>query len=299
MIVLMDTIVICLVIALFGVALGSFAGATVWRLRAHQLKADAKHGEKVTAAEKKQIAKLQQKPLHRDRSVCLHCGHELAWYDLLPLVSWLSLGGKCRYCHKRIGWLEPAIELGMAVFFVISYLFWPYALVDPLNVAQFVVWLVAGVGMAILFVYDAKWFLLPNTVVFPLIGLGTLYSVLALTKAHFAPAAVVGVIASCVVLSGLYYLIYVFSQRQWVGFGDVKLGLALALLLADWRLAVLALFLANLIGTVLFLPAMLQGKLKSQAHIPFGPLLIAGWAIAGLFGERIVQWYMTLTLGLS
>lgn len=299
MIVLMDTIVIYVALALFGAALGSFAGATVWRLRERQLKFDAKHGEKVSAAEKKEVAKLQKRPLHRDRSVCLHCGHELAWYDLLPLVSWLSLGGKCRYCHRPIGWFEPAIELGVTTFFVVSYLFWPLELTSFLGITQFIIWLIAGVGMAILFVYDAKWFLLPNTVVFPLIGLGALYSILALAKAHFAPAAVVSVIASCVVLSGLYYLIYVFSQRQWVGFGDVKLGLALALLLADWRLAVLALFLANLIGTLLFLPALVRGKLKSQAHIPFGPLLIAGWAIAGLFGERIVQWYMTLTLGLS
>lgn len=299
MIVLMDTLAICFGLALVGMTLGSFAGATVWRLRARQLKFDAKHGEKVTVAEKKEIAKLQKKPLHSDRSVCLRCGHELAWYDLLPLVSWLQLGGKCRYCHKPIGWLEPALELGVAVFFVVSYLAWPLALAGPIGIAQLASWLVASVGMAILVVYDAKWFLLPNSVVFPLIGLGAAYSLLELVGAHFAITTAISIFAACMVLSGLYYLIYVFSQRQWVGFGDIKLGLALALLLADWRLAVLALFLANLIGTVLFMPALLSGKLKSQAHIPFGPLLIAGWAIAGLFGEQIIQWYMALTLVLS
>ena len=92
-----NDLIISSVLTVFGLVAGSFAGATVWRLRARQLKFDAKHGEKVTVAEKKAVAKLQKKPLHSDRSVCLHCGHELAWYDLLPLVSWLQLGGKCRY----------------------------------------------------------------------------------------------------------------------------------------------------------------------------------------------------------
>jgi leader peptidase (prepilin peptidase)/N-methyltransferase len=95
----------------------------------------------------------------------------------------------------------------------------------------------------------------------------------------------------------LYYAIYIASRQQWVGFGDVKLGLALALLLADWRLAVLALFLANAIGSLLLLPLIFLGKIKRQTHVPFGPLLVAGWAIAGLFGGSLITWYLGLTLG--
>jgi len=289
--------VMIVAVGVIGAIFGSFAGATVWRLRRRQLRADAQAGEKVSGAEKRQVAKLQDRPLHSDRSVCLHCGHELRWYDLLPLVSWLQLGGKCRYCRTSIGWFEPLMEIGVATFFVVSYIFWPYGLSSTLELIQFALWLIAGVGLAILFAYDAKWFLLPNRIVFPLIGLGVVYSGIVIATSDFAPSAVSSVVFSCVILSGLYYVIYVVSGGRWVGFGDVKLGLALALFLADWQLAILALFFANLIGTVLLLPLMIIGKVKRQAHVPFGPLLIAGWAVAGLFGATIMQWYTALVLG--
>lgn len=299
MIVLMNTIYVVVALALLGLALGSFAGATVWRLRAKQLKEDAKAGEKIAKDDKSAVAKLQKKPIHTDRSVCLHCGHELKWYDLLPILSWVALRGKCRYCHKKIGWFEPLIELGVAAFFIISFLFWPNTLDSTYAVMQFIIWLVAGVGLAILFAYDAKWYLLPNRVVFPLIGLGALSAFMKVAEANFTLFSIGSVVVACVVLSGLYYAVYIVSRQQWVGFGDVKLGLALALLLADWQLAVLALFLANLVGTLIFLPALLGGKVKSKAHIPFGPLLITGWFISGLFGAKILYWYMTIALGVS
>lgn len=291
-----DVLIICILVFL-GLVLGSFAGATVWRLRAKQLRSDAKHGEKVPASDKKQVAQLKKTTLTKDRSVCLHCGHALQWYDLLPLVSWLSLGGKCRYCHKQIGNLEPLIEIGLAVFFVVSYVWWPLPLDTLPDIARFSVWLLAGFGMAILFAYDAKWFLLPNSIVFPLIALGAVNALLIIfSSSQPVLLAVLDVLLSCATLSGLYYVIYVLSKHQWVGFGDVKLGLALGLLLGSWQLAILALFLANLIGTIVLAPQLLSGKVKRHSHVPFGPLLILGWAISGVFGIAIQQWYLGIML---
>lgn len=292
-----NQVIIAVGLGILGLMLGSFAGATVWRLRALQLRQDAKAGEKVAQNDKRRVAKLQKRPLHQDRSVCLHCGHELKWYDLVPLASWLSLKGKCRYCKKQIGWFEPAIEIGLAAFFVASFLFWPTELAVPFDIAQFAVWLVAGTGLAILFAYDTKWFLLPDVITFPLIGLGIVNATLYVAGSNTPLDAVVSVLGSCLVLSGLYYAIYVFSGKQWVGFGDVKLGLALGLLIADWQLAILALFLANLIGTIIVVPLMMLKRLTKGAHVPFGPLLISGWAVAGIFGAQILSWYLSLVLG--
>lgn len=286
-----------IVSALGGLVVGSFVGASVWRLRARQLASDAKHGEKVLKKDARQVEKLPVKSIKSDRSVCLHCGHQLRWYDLIPLVSWVSLSGKCRYCRAKIGLFEPVIEIAMAVFFVVSYIFWPYSFDSLVSMTQFAIWLVAGAGLTALFVYDMRWYLLPDKIIFPLIGLGLLNTLLVLIDKNFALAEVANVVYSCVVLSGLYYFIYVLSKHQWVGFGDVKLGLALALLLFDVRLSVLALFLANFIGTIIYLPLMLRGTVKRQTHIPFGPLLISGWFIAGLFGAKMIEWYMTITLG--
>jgi prepilin signal peptidase PulO-like enzyme (type II secretory pathway) len=291
------SLVVTVFLGIFGLAMGSFAGATVWRLRARQLREDAANGEKVTETDKKQVSKMKHASLLNDRSICLHCGHQLKWYDLIPLFSWLSLGGKCRYCHKRIGKLEPAIELAVALFFIVSYLAWPQPLTDPLELIRFVLWLISGVGLATLSVYDAKWFLLPNRIVFPLIGVGALNAIVVLIQYQFALDTILSILTACTILSGLYYLIYVLSKHEWVGFGDVKLGLVLALMLADWKLAILGLFLANVIGTLIVLPFLLGGKVKRQTHIPFGPMLISGWFIAGLFGQQILTWYISLTMG--
>ncbi|MDB5184083.1 MAG: putative Prepilin peptidase [Candidatus Saccharibacteria bacterium] len=295
----MSVFTIAILLGFLGLFMGSFAGASVWRLRARQLRLDEKAGEKISKAEKTQVAKLKKQSLLNDRSVCLHCGHQLAWYDLVPLVSWLELGGKCRYCGKPIGKFEPLIEVATGLFFVVSYLFWPTLLSDPYALAHFAIWLIAGVGLITLSVYDFKWFLLPNPVVFTLIGLGFVNSLLVLVQDKFMTTDILSILAACGFLSGLYYVIYVGSRHQWVGFGDIKLGLALALLLANWQQAALALFLANAIGTLIFLPLMLSGKVERQARIPFGPLLISGWFFAGLFGPQIISWYLKLALGVS
>lgn len=284
-------ILTAVLLGLLGLAMGSFAGATVWRLRVRQLAEDKQH-DKSSAKDYKKLAYLL-KPISKDRSHCLECKHELRWYDLLPLVSWLSLGGKCRYCRKPIGLTEPLVELGVAAFFVLSYVLWPVALQAPLDIAQFVIWLVAGVLLAILFIYDLKWFLLPDSVNYSVIGLGIILSLLRLVQAEDLTAALWSLAGSVLILSGLYYFIYLSSKGKMIGFGDIKLGLGLALLLGDWTLAFLALFLANFIGCLMVLPAMLRGKLDRKSHIPFGPLLIAGFAITGLFGQQIISQYMS------
>jgi len=286
-----------LVLGVLGLFFGSFAGATVWRLRAAQLREDKKHGEKIKKREADEVKHIKYKSLAKDRSICLHCGHQLKWFDLIPLVSWVSLGGKCRYCHKKIGLLEPTIELAVAAFFVVSFIFWPYGFDSFWSVMQFICWLAAGVGLAVLFVYDAKWFLLPDRVMFVLLAIAVVFSVLTLVGQSHIWVQLMNIVLAATILSGIYYVIYVVSKHQWIGFGDVKLGLVLALLLADWRLATLALFLANAIGTLILLPMMLSGRIQRRAHIPFGPFLIAGWFLSGIFGVEIIEWYMLVTLG--
>lgn len=292
---LMEQTIIVL-LALLGLCMGSFAGATVWRLRARQLVQDKTEGEEVEEGEYKKLQPLTQSKLTSDHSRCLHCGHELKWYDLIPLVSWASTGGRCRYCHKKIGAFEPLIELGVGGFFVVSYLLWPISLDTPLGIFQFVLWLASGVLLAILFAYDFKWFLLPNRIVFPLIGVSAVLAVSRLVGESDLTASLIEVVLSVSILSGLYFILWVYSKGKWIGFGDVKLGLALALLLGDWQLAALALFLANLLGCLLVLPGMFMGKITRGTHVPFGPLLIGGSVIAALFGQPVLQWYFSVFL---
>ena len=291
----MEQAVIAIILGLFGLLFGSFAGATVWRLRARQLAEDKAQGEHV---EEKEF--LQLKPLNegtypsKDRSRSLHCGHQLAWYDLLPLVSWVSLRGKCRYCRKSIGWFEPLMEVAMASFFVVSYLVWPEAL-QGWEVLRFALWLLIGVGLLILFAYDQKWFLLPDVVTFPLIGLASGMALIQVAQAPNHLTAVWSVAGAVAILSGLYLLLWWVSRGRWVGFGDVKLGLVLALVLGDWVLAFVALFAANLIGCLVIIPGLVSKRLERTSRVPFGPFLILGMVVAFFVGQPVIDWYTTLS----
>jgi len=288
----MNQFVVYLALVLIGACLGSFAGATVWRLRAKQLAYDKEHKEPYDKKEYSRLKKLLGKKTSEDRSQCLECGYALKWYDLIPIVSWLTLKGKCRNCKHPIGWFEPLMEVGMVAFFVLSYIFWPGGIQSGLEIVHFALWLVAGVAMAILFAYDAKWFLLPDSAVIALAIAGlAMVGVIAAENQSIA-GTLLNAIGAIAVLGGLYGVLYAVSGGRWVGFGDVKLGFALGLLLGDWKLAAVALFLANFIGCLIVIPPLLTKKLKPGSHIPFGPLLIAGAVLAWFIGGFIVNWYL-------
>ena len=280
---------IYLTLVLVGFCLGSFAGASVWRLRAYQLMHDKKDGEHVDINEYKELEKLTKVSVTNDHSKCLHCSYALKWYDMVPLVSWVILRGKCHKCHKPIGYLEPIIELGVAAFFVLSFILWPYSLISVMEITRFVLWLIAGVGLAISFAYDAKWSLLPDKVSFSVIGIGLINAIMFIFVSSNKTSALINVIGSVLILSGLYLALYLISKGKWIGFGDIKLGLGLALLLSNWKLAFIALFAANLVGCLIVIPAMITKKLKRDSHVPFGPLLIVGFVIAGLLGNYLVN----------
>lgn len=286
---LMEQLFIYAALLLFGLCMGSFAGAIVWRLRARQLVEDKAEGEVVDKKELNTLLPLTKTSLTSDRSRCLDCGHGLVWYDLIPIVSWVSTGGTCRYCHKKIGWFELLIEAGVAAFFLASYLLWPIPLHTSLDILQFGLWLVAGVLLAILFAYDLKWSILPDNVVFPLIGIAATIASLRLINSIDVMLELINLSVAVALLSGLYLLLWQVSRGAWIGFGDVKLGLGLALLLGRWELAFITLLLANMIGCIIVLPGLLMGKLTRSTHIPFGPLLIAGFAAAALLGRFVIE----------
>ena len=279
-------------VAILGAVAGSFIGAQVWRVRARQLVEDKQAGEPVDTLELRRLKPLL-KPLKDDRSRCLSCGHELRWYDLLPVVSWLVARGRCRYCQAPIGWMELGLEMAMAGLFVAVTWHGMMTFTAPLVITKVAIMLMGLSYLAFLFVYDKRWFLLPDVANWPFVMLGALFAGIHVATGQL-PGGVLGLIAAVVILSGMYALLYVVSSGRWIGFGDVKLTLGLALFLMDWRLAFLALFLANLLGTLLVLPGMLRGTVQRGARIPFGPLLIVGFLISWFFGVRIVDWLIVI-----
>lgn len=296
MIVLMNEVFIIIGLAIVGAAFGSFAGAQVWRLRARQLVEDKKAGEKVDSKEYKRLLPLTKRPLLGDRSIDLDTGKPLPWYDMIPVISWLLLRGRSRFSGKPIGKFELVMEVGVALFFAVSYVMWPFELTNALQITKFVVWLATGVVLAVQFATDFKWQILWTLLSYALIGLGVVYTVLTVIGSEDTIAAASSAIGSAAILGGLYFFLYWVSKERWVGLGDAILGVGLGLLLADWALALVALFMANLIGTIIVLIGFATKKITRKQHVPFGPMLIAGAVIAGLAGNAIIAWYFSVFL---
>ena len=280
------------ILAVLGAMFGSYAAATVWRLRAKQLQEDEAAGEKVAAREKQQVAKLQKKSALADRSVCLHCGKQLDWFELVPVISWLALRGKCRQCKQPIGVMELLAELGMASAFVFSYALWPYGLTTGLEQGLFVVWLATLVILAIQWMYDARWQYLLTFSTIALAAVGALFAVLYVLSHEINWVDyLVQTGWLLLMLPGFYGLLYLLSGRSWVGLGDVYLLIPFAIMLPSWDYGLLLIFLANLIGTLVVLPGMLAKKITRKSRIPFGPFLIVGFIFTMLLGQAIIMYY--------
>lgn len=250
-----------------GLIFGSFINALVWRLR-------------------------ENRDWVKERSECPHCHHQLAAKDLVPVLSWLYLRGKCRYCHKPIP-DSPLVELALPILFVLSYAYWPQPL-SGVGLYEFAFWLVFLIGFLALAVYDFKWFLLPDVIVFPLIGLAVVQVV---GKWVFFGANwhdLLGSVVGAVVISGLFYLIHKISKGMWIGFGDVKLAIVLGLLAGGALPALLVLFVASVAGSLFSLPLVIAGKANRKSHLPFGPMLIGGLLVVVLFGQAMLDWYIGL-----
>lgn len=257
-------LVIALYLFFLGAVFGSFAGAMVWRI---------KTGRKVA----------------NDRSECEHCHHKLSPLDLLPIVSWLWLRGKCRYCKKPIGWTPLVLETVLGLVFAVSFVAWPYGFTDPLSVVLLSFWLVACVMLAILFVYDLNWFLLPDKVMWPLVGVGMAFFIAkALLLGWGLNTALLELLLGLIPITGVYYALYVVSAGKWVGFGDVKLGVFMGLVLG-WQGAMIALVLSNFIGLAAITPGLASGKLSRTSQVPFGPFLIVATLLALLWEKQLVS----------
>lgn len=294
-------VIAIIILAILGLAWGSFVNALVWRFheQAEISKARrraAKHsgaaGAKARATSAKELSILN------GRSMCPSCRHTLSASDLIPVVSWLVLGGKCRYCKQPISPQYPLVEALVALVFVVSYLFWPLTLASVASFIIFGLWLAAVVVLVALAVYDLRWQLLPNRLVLMLAILALAQAVVIITTANSPVSSLVEHIIAAAIGGGIFYIILVISRGKWIGGGDVKLGFVLGLLAGSWGASILLLFLAAVAGTLASLPLLATKKLGRKSVIPFGPFLILATIIVVIWGSPVINWYLNLiTLG--
>ena len=271
------------VLIVLGLCFGSFDNALVWRLR------------ELSKPKKQRVASKGDLSITKGRSMCPDCQHTLAWYDLVPVLSWLSVHGKCRYCHRPISAQYPIVELVTAALFVISYLYWPQTVVGR-GLFDLGIWLAAVTAFMALTIYDLRWMLLPDKIVYPLITLAGLNRLLDSLIFHTTWRSFLGSIVGAIIGGGLFYVLFQVSDGKWIGGGDVKLGFALGFLAGDPLQAGLVLMVASVLGIIGALPAIVTGKMRRDLQIPFGPFLMAGCFIVVLFGQSLTTWYVRVLL---
>jgi len=274
-----------IVLALLGVIFGSFINALTWRLH-EQSGLEGKKGKK--AEERRKALSIV-----KGRSMCSTCSHELGPLDLIPVLSWLALRGKCRYCKAHIP-DSPFIELLTGLLFVVSYAFWPVSF-SGADLLKFMFWLVFLVGFIALAVYDFNWFLLPDKIVFPLTGLAIVQVIMTAVWSRNVSTALQSA-AGALIIFGLFWMLYQVSKGSWIGGGDVKLAIILGLLAGTPFRALTVIFFASLLGTVASVPQLVKGKEGLTQRIPFGPSLLLATIIVVIYGARIATWYQGLVL---
>ncbi len=240
----------------FGLSLGSFANALVYRVH---------RGATLWG-----------------RSMCVSCHATLRNIDLLPVVSFLLLKGKCRDCQAPISLQYPLVEGAMALLFVLLFLFRaPLATGDWGLLARD---LAAVFACVIIFLYDALYMEIPDVFSLPAIVLVFLLNSIF----HLVP--LLSMLIGLVVGGGIFLFQYLASRGRWVGGGDIRLGAFLGVL-AGFPTVLVTLFMAYILGSAVALPLLLTKRAQLHTAIPFGMFLtVAG--VATLFvGPIIVGWY--------
>lgn len=216
-------------------------------------------------------------------SHCPHCGAPIAWYDNLPLLSFVLLRGRCRRCAAPISWRYPLVEALTAVLFVQSI----GAFGASLRAVES---MVLGTLLIIVFFVDLDHFIIPNRVTYPGIVVGLLFTA---ALSGWRPAAFAAVTAAA--LAGGFVLVNVVSARllgeEGMGMGDAKLAAMIGAFLG-WPIGgvaiLLGVFLGGAVGVCL-LALRLKGR---REHIPFGPALAAGALGAMWWGSGLLHWYL-------
>lgn len=243
------------VIFIFGTVIGSFLNVCIYRMPLH---------ESIVSA-----------PSH-----CMTCGSKLRWYDMVPVFSYIVLGGKCRNCKAKISVQYPVVEALNGILYVVI------CAVHGVNVMSLVYCLMAS-ALVTLSVIDWRTYEIPQGINVFLAVLGVAATVL--DRMNLKEHLIGGV---CV--SGFLGLLYLVSRGRAIGGGDIKLMAACGLILG-WQKILLAFLLGCIIGSVVHLIRM---KVSGTGHmLAMGPYLSAGIFLAALWGDVWIRGYLSL-LGL-
>ena len=245
------TYLIYAVIFLFGITIGSFLNVCIYRIP---------RGETVVTT-----------PSH-----CMTCGHRLRWFELLPLFSYIFLGGRCRSCKSHISPQYPIIEGLNGLLYVLVFA------VNGLNIISIIYALFTS-ALLVLTVIDWRTYEIPISINIFILVLGCLKVVLDLNNFF-------DYLIGFFIVSGFLLILYTITKGRAIGGGDIKL-MAVAGLLLGWQLIILSFFIGCVLGSVLHVIRMKVAG--ADRMLAMGPYLSAGLFIAMLWGDSLISWYLS------
>ena len=280
------TTILTNLITVLGLFIGSFLNVVIYRLPRR--------------------ASLSMPPSH-----CTSCGRRLAWYENIPVLSWVALCGRCRTCKSRISLRYPVIELLTGLLFLTTALRFVPDLANAPTLADAVargsvliaaLWFVAAsIALAMI---DLDTQTLPNRIISPsVIVIAALYLIASVSSLFGAPTAGAGsawsgaltALLGAIVI-GLLYLVIAFISPRGMGMGDVKYAVLIGLTLGwhGWSYIILGVLLPFLIGGIVAAILLATGRVRRKTGIPFGPSMALGGVAALEWGGTLMSAYLSL-----
>lgn len=218
------------------------------------------------------------------RSTCTNCEQVLGFWDLIPILSFLGLGGRCRYCKKSFSIRYLLVELLSGLFFMFACLKFGLSINFALIIFTFSASLLAVL-------IDFKKQILPDKIILPLgIILAVFYILNSYFKLLFIGSGFESPLAGFLVGAGVLGLIFLLTLGRGIGFGDVKFAAILGMILGGYGTLVM-IFFAFIIGGAFSAYLLAYKKANRKTAIPFGPFIFAGFIIAIFFSDQILMWY--------
>jgi leader peptidase (prepilin peptidase)/N-methyltransferase len=266
-------------LGLLGLCIGSFLNVVVHRLPLmleRQWRSES--AELLGMENKEEGAPLS---LSRPRSRCPHCGHQIRWFENIPLVSWLALRGRCSACKAPISVRYPLVEAFTGV--LLAAVGWRFGAAPAA-----LLWCGFAATLVALAAIDWDTTLLPDSLTLPLLWAGLIAATLGWTLP--LPTALWGAVAGYLSLWSVYWLFKLTTGKEGMGRGDFKLLAAMGAWLG-WQMLLPILLGASIIGAIVGIAMKLSANLREGRYVPFGPFLAGSGLVVMLAGQqRVLGW---------
>jgi len=230
------------------------------------------------------------------RSRCPKCKKQIKNYDLIPFLSYFILRGKCRNCKEKISFSYPLIEAITSLVFVLFYWRFNYLFSDFNGYLFFGIYLSSILSLIVILFYDAIHYIIPDKITYPSIFVLLILSLINIFSGlnfFIYNPELSNLLYGALLGGGFFLFMVLISKEKWMGWGDVKLGFLLGILLG-FPLILLSLFISFFSGSIYGIILIVINKKKMMDKIPFGPFLVFGAIISLFFGKYILDFYLNI-----